>query len=696
MAGKVWSALQGRELEVGPGVEPSWKGKDWLLKRDADDVAWLILDRAGESVNTLSEAVLSELDECLGQLEARSPKGLVLRSGKPSGFIAGADIADFRGLRDAQELKDRLGRAQAIINRLDALAVPTAAVIHGFCLGGGLELALACDYRIALKSASFGFPEIKLGLHPGLGGVTRVTRLIDPLEAMTMMLTGRSISAPKAKAFGLVDLVTEERHVLAAARAAIDGEIKRSGRGLRARALSFKPARKYAAGKMRAKTREKARQEHYPAPYALIDLWERRGGGADLFRKERDSFAGLLVGDTAQNLIRIFFLREKLKRRAENSSDLHYVHIIGAGVMGGDIAAWCALKGLGVSIADPDHAALAGVAKRAGDLFSRQLDAASERRDALDRLVLDFDNLGVERADIVIEAVPERLDIKHEVLRDIEPRMRREAVLATNTSSIPLEDLRQALQRPERFVGLHFFNPVASLELVELVRHDHSSKDALARASSFCGRIDRLAAPVASAPGFLVNRALTPYLLEALTMLDEGVGAETIDEAALRFGMPMGPAEVADRVGLDICVEVADRLRQSVKLLPETPAWLRDMVKRGELGLKSGKGLYEYSAGKPKKRDAAPEPDDAMIDRLVLPLINACVECLRTGIVADQDLVDAAMIFATGFAPFRGGPLHYAETRGPEAVVAALQGLSQKYGSRFTPDEGWAALGATT
>jgi 3-hydroxyacyl-CoA dehydrogenase/enoyl-CoA hydratase/3-hydroxybutyryl-CoA epimerase len=695
MTGKVWSALRGRELEMGPRVEPSWKGQNWLLKRDADDVAWLILDRAGESVNTLSEAVLSELDECLGQFEARPAKGLVLRSGKRSGFIAGADIGDLRGLRDAQEMKVRLDRAAAIINRLDALAVPTVAVIHGFCLGGGLELALACDYRLAVRQASFGFPEVKLGLHPGLGGTARLTRLIDPLEAMTMMLTGRSISTPKAKALGLVDLVTEERHVLAAARAAIAGKVKRSGAGLRARALSLAPVRKYVGEKMRARTQEKARPEHYPAPYALIDLWERHGGETDLFQKERESFADLLVGEPAQNLIRIFFLRENLKKLAANGSDLRYVHVIGAGVMGGDIAAWCALKGLEVSISDPDQTALAKAEKRASGLFSRKLDAPSERRDALDRLVLDFEGHGVGRADIIIEAVSERFDIKHEVFRAIEPRMRPEAVLATNTSSIPLEELREGLRRPERLVGLHFFNPVASLELVELVRHDRSSEDALARARSFCGRIERLAAPVASAPGFLVNRALTPYLLEALTMLDEGVLPETIDEAALRFGMPMGPAEVADRVGLDICLEVADKLRQSINVLPEAPAWLRDKVKKGELGLKSGKGLYEYSAGKPKKRDAAPEPDDAMTDRLLLPLVNACVECLRTGIVSDEDLVDAAMIFATGFAPFRGGPLHYARTRGVEDIVAALQRLSHKHGPRFAPDEGWAALGAT-
>lgn len=694
MVGKVRSVLRERELELGPRIEPSWQGANWLLKRDAQGVAWLLLDQAGESVNTLSEAVLSELDECLGKLEAEPPKGLLLRSAKPSGFVAGADIRDFRGLQDASELKVRLGRAHAIVNKLDTLGFPTVAAIHGFCLGGGLELALACHYRIAVRKATFGFPEIKLGLHPGLGGTARLTQLIDPIEAMTMMLTGRTVSTSKAKSLGLVDLVTDERHVSAAARVAIADKHKRSGRGLRASAFSLAPLRKLAASTMRAKTREKARQEHYPAPYALIDLWEQHGDRKDvMLQKETESFADLLVGETAQNLIRAFFLREKLKKLATDTFDPRHVHVVGAGAMGGDIAAWCALKGLNITITDPDRNALAKVIKRARDLFARRLDDDAERRDALDRLILDFDGHGVGHADIVIEAVPERIDLKHKVYQAIEPRMKNDALLATNTSSIPLEQLRQALRRPERFVGLHFFNPVASLELVELVRHDLAGDEALAKARAFCNRIDRLPAPVASAPGFLVNRALMPYLLEALIMLGEGVKPETIDEAAARFGMPMGPIEVADRVGLDICLDVADTLKDSLPL-PEAPAWLREKVKRGEVGRKSGKGFYEYSAGKPKKR-SAPDPDDGMIDRLVLPLVNACVECLRKGVAKDEDIVDAAMIFGAGFAPFRGGPLHYARTRGVDDVAAALQKLSEKHGPRFAPDAGWSALGAS-
>lgn len=697
MVGKIWSILQPRNHELGPIVEPSWRGRDWLLKRDADDIAWLLLDRSGENVNTLSESVLSELDECLGELKGRLPRGLILRSAKPSGFIAGADIRDFRELRDATGLKARLDRAHAILRNLEALRCPTLAVIHGFCLGGGLELALACGCRIATRGAIFGFPEIKLGLHPGLGGTARLTGLVDPIEAMTMMLTGQTLSASKAKSLGLVDIVTDERHVRAAVNTAVAAKPKHAWRGWRATALSLAPARKLAASAMHAKTRQKARPEHYPAPYQLIELWEQDGGRREaMLKNEIQSFADLLLGETAQNLIRAFFLREKLKKIATSNptnSDLQHVHVVGAGVMGGDIAAWCALKGLRVTIIDADRLALGKMMKRAQELFAHRLDDAAQRRDALDHLIPDFEDCGVGRADIVIEAVPERIDLKREIFQSIEPRMSDDAVLATNTSSIPLEQLRDVLHRPERLVGLHFFNPVARLELIEVVRHNLVSDEALARARAFCARIDRLAAPVASAPGFLVNRALTPYLLEALVMLDEGVNAETIDEAAERFGMPMGPVEVADHVGLDICLDVADRLRASVESLPEAPPLLREKVERGELGRKSGKGFYDYADGKPKKI-SAPEPDESIADRLVLPLVNACVECLRKGVAEDEETIDAAMIFGAGFAPFLGGPLRYARTRGAENIVSALRELSGKHGPRFAPDEGWSKLDA--
>jgi 3-hydroxyacyl-CoA dehydrogenase / enoyl-CoA hydratase / 3-hydroxybutyryl-CoA epimerase len=304
-----------------------------------------------------------------------------------------------------------------------------------------------------------------------------------------------------------------------------------------------------------------------------------------------------------------------------------------------------------------------------------------------------MDGEGVRNADLIIEAVPEKLELKQKIYAGIEPRMKPGAILATNTSSIPLQDLRTSLQRPERLLGLHFFNPVSRLQLVEVVSHDGTDAQLLQEALAFVGAIDRLPLPVKSSPGFLVNRALTPYMLEAMVMLDEKIDKTEIDAAAKKFGMPMGPIELADQVGLDICLDVGDMLRSKFgDALPATPAWLREKVAKGELGRKTGKGFYTWKDGKPDQLPALPdtrEPTPQMIDRLVLPMSNVCVTCLREGIVDNADVVDGAMIFGTGYAPFRGGPLNYARTRGVENVVSTLRGLVEKFGDRFMPDPGW-------
>jgi 3-hydroxyacyl-CoA dehydrogenase/enoyl-CoA hydratase/3-hydroxybutyryl-CoA epimerase len=531
-----------------------------------------------------------------------------------------------------------------------------------------------------------------LGLHPGLGGTFRSTRLISPLEAMTLMLTGRTLRASRARALGLVDAVTPERHVRAAATAAVGGKLSARRRGALASLMNLSPVRKLLAARMRKETEKKAPIAHYPAPHALIDLWETHGGDARAMQKaEIASFARLMVTDTSRNLVRVFFLREKLKGLADGEWSGKRVHVIGAGAMGGDIAAWCAWNGLTVTLADMKAEPLGSAMKRAADLFGKLGRKAMETRDALDRLIPDLKGEGVRSADIVIEAVPETLDLKRKVYAAVEPKMKPDAILATNTSSIPLEDLRLGLQRPERLVGVHFFNPVSRMQLVEVVSHDQASAEELKKARAFLGVIDRLPAPVKSAPGFLVNRALTPYLLEAMIMLDEGVKRETIDAAAVSFGMPMGPIELADQVGLDICVHVADVLKSTLnRPMPEVPQWLRLKVEKGELGRKTGKGFYDWKDGEAVKERDAPKPTDVMTDRLILPMLDVCVACLREGVVADEETVDGAMIFATGFAPFRGGPMHYARARGD--VRQALTRLSQLFGERFRPDSGWDRL----
>ena len=361
--------------------------------------------------------------------------------------------------------------------------------------------------------------------------------------------------------------------------------------------------------------------------------------------------------------------------------------------MGGDIAAWCAREGIAATVSDMKPEPIAGAIKRAADLYSKILRKSIDQRDALDRLIPDLKGEGVGSADIVIEAVPEKLEIKHKVYATIEPQMKAGAILATNTSSIPLEQLRDGLKKPERLVGLHFFNPVSRMLTVEVVSHDRAEQSALATARSFVGMIDRLPVPVKSAPGFLVNRALTPYMIEAMVMIDEGIKKETIDNAAEKFGMPMGPIELADQVGLDICLDVADMLKKSLpRDQPDAPQWLRDKVANKELGRKTGKGFYVWKDGKAQKSGDGAAPTPEMTDRLILPILDVCVGALREGVVDDADVADGAMIFGTGFAPFRGGPLNYAKARGVDNVVAALQDLAQKYGKRFIPDPGWDQL----
>lgn len=668
----------------------------WRLVADAD-VLWAIIDQQGASANTLSRAVLEELDRLLDLAAGRSPKGLVIRSGKKSGFIAGAEIGEFVGQSDEAAIRAMIEAGLAVFDKLTRFPAPTVALIHGFCLGGGLELALSCRIRIATSDARFGFPEVMLGLHPGLAGTWRSLAVMKPVDAMTLMLTGKTLIARKARSQGLVDAVTEERHFAEAARQAVKGDVKKTdARGLAGRAMNMPPLRGLIAGRMEKETAKRARREHYPAPWALIDLWKAHGDDAAALRPaETRSFAHLLVGETSQNLVRCFFLREKLKGFAKGAAHgISHVHVIGAGVMGGDIAAWAALRGFRVTLEDRELKFIAPAMARAGELFQRRTYSARDRQAAFDRLMPDVAGSGLKTADIVIEVVPENPEIKQQVFSRAEAAMKPDAILASNTSSILLEDLAKGLKRPKNFCGIHFFNPVAQMMLVEMVSHAKLDKGVAARALSFIDALDKLPLPVKSAPGFLVNRALTPYMLEAFLAHDEGAKPEVIDATMEAFGMPMGPMELADQVGLDVGLHVAHVLKRDVadRAIADIPARFERLVKAGDLGKKTGKGVYTWSRGKPVKAEGEARPDPALEERLVLSLLNAVADCMAAGIVDDADAADAAMIFGTGFAPFRGGPLHYAKKRGIAAIVTRLEALEKTHGPRFAPSKGWKKL----
>ena len=670
------------------------KNKHWSLNRDEKGILWVTLDVHGTSTNTLSKAVLKELDGILDTVRAEIPTAIIFQSGKTSGFIAGADINEFLDLKNPQEAVAMIESGQAVFNKIESSPCPTIAVIDGFCMGGGTELALACDYRIALDESrtQIGLPEVKLGIHPAYGGVVRATRIMSPLHALEMMLSGRSLAARQAKKMGLVDFVQPRRQLKRAAiQVALSTPEKRK-MPLLGKILSLPLVRPLLSNYMKKQVAKKAKIEHYPAPYAILDLWSRYYGSPQMMEQEALSVGKLMIGDTVRNLIRVFFLQTRLKGLGNKKLfQPHHVHVIGAGVMGGDIAAWCALKGFKVTLQEREPKYLSNAFKRAHTLFSRKLRTKHERNHAIDRLIPDCEGLGVAHADVVIEAIFENVEAKQAIYKDIEPKMKKDAILATNTSSFPLETLAEVLKKPERLVGLHFFNPVPMMPLVEIVRTDKTPDNIVQQAASFSRHIGKLPLPVMSSPGFLVNRILFPYLMEALDLYTEGKAAEAIDKAALDFGMPMGPVELADTVGLDICLSVAESLSQTYDFpIPEV---LKKLVANKNLGKKSGSGFYQYKKGKAvKDRDADLANQQEIQDRLIFRLLNEAAACQREGIVEDADLLDAGVIFGTGFAPFRGGPVHYAKHRGLNSLQQSLQQFQSKFGDRFTPDDGWSSL----
>ncbi|HEY0768502.1 MAG TPA: 3-hydroxyacyl-CoA dehydrogenase NAD-binding domain-containing protein, partial [Steroidobacteraceae bacterium] len=657
----------------------------WRVERDSDGIAWLTLDKPGTSANVLSGGVLSELDGLLGTLEKDLPRGVVVISAKKSGFVAGADIKEFTAITDAASGYQLIHRGQQVLNRLAALACPSVAAIHGFALGGGLELALACRYRVGVadERLSLGLPEVLLGIHPGFGGTVRSVRVAGVSAAMELMLTGKPVRAEKALRVGLIDRLVPEAALRSAARELLRSAPAPRRAPLQQRLLSSAPLRPLVRRSLISQVARRAPREHYPAPYAIIDLWARFGAhGTPAFDAEAHSIAHLFTTETSRNLVRVFLLQDRLKLAGgKSAADIRHVHVVGAGVMGGDIAAWSALRGFTVTLQDRAIEFVQPALKRAQELFDKRVRDPVKNAAARARLSADVAGDGVSGADVVIEAIFEDLGAKQELYARLEPRMKPKALLATNTSSLMLEPLAAKLARPERLVGLHFFNPVPQMPLIEIVHAAHTDPAAVQAATAFARRIDKLPLPCRSAPGFMVNRVLTPYMHEAMLAAEEGVALTVIDAAAVGFGMPVGPIELVDVVGLDVAAHVGEIIARGLGRPASEVRRLSELLAAKKLGRKSGQGFYVWQDGKAVKPAApagAPPPD--LIDRLILILVNECVACLREQVVEDADLVDAAVLFGTGFAPFRGGPLSYARARGTAAVVARLRELAARDG----------------
>ena len=638
--------------------------KHWQLNREENGIVVAVLDRAGESANALSAEVMAEFGQILDQLEQQAPKGLIIRSGKSAGFIAGADIDEFSQLNTAENGRALVARGWDLFNRLAAVSYPTLALVRGHCLGGGLELALACRYILAVDEpgTKMALPEVMLGIFPGWGGMLRLPQRVGPAAALDMMLTGRAVDAQKARKMGLADDCVPPRVMEMAARKLVLANHPRRSLPFVQKLLAG-PLKAIVANGARKQVAKKARPEHYPAPYAIIDLWQKHGGNALAAPEVLDR---IIQSPTAKNLLRVFRLQERLKGFGKlgdgkaNDFVALRVHVIGAGVMGGDIAAWCALRGLTVTLQDQSVERIAPAIGRAQALFKKKLRDPLQARAAFDRLIPDPAGEGVRHADVVIEAIFENVEAKHALFKALEPRMKAQAILATNTSSLRLEELRTVLLRPERLVGIHFFNPVAMMPLVEVVEAEAADPTCVRAACAFVRQIDKLPLPVKSAPGFLVNAVLGPYMYEALRCVDEGIAPEAIDAALTAFGMPMGPIELVDTVGLDIAVAAGKALAGADAVLPRA---LADRVAAGQLGKKSGQGFYRWDGGKAQKA-AVPGVPEGLAGRILAPLLAAAENCVAKGVVEDADLADAGVIFGTGFAPFTGGPLNHSRAAG--------------------------------
>lgn len=679
------------------------------LQEDPDGVATLVFDRQGSSANVFDRATLFELEGHLLALERRTGlRGLLLVSAKPAIFIAGADLHSLADAATPAALGGLVDMGHDVFNRLARLPVPSVAAIHGSCLGGGLELALACDWRIASsdEKTRLGLPETQLGILPAWGGSVRLPALVGLPAAWSLILTGRQISGKEALRLGAVDALGHAENLPSAAR----GLLERGKRPARRRPwMNRWPARVVAAAVARRDVLAKT-GGHYPAPLKAVEVCAAAAGCPEDqgFALEKAALLELAATPVCRNLLALFFLRERAKKLVVTDAGelpvrpVRRVAVVGAGLMGAGIAHWVAASGRRVLLGDiaPDAVGrgLQTIGKLVAEAMKRKKLTRAEGTAVLDRITPLPPGAALRGVDLVIEAAVEKLEVKQAIFREIEAQVSTETILATNTSALSIEALAVGLARPERVVGLHFFNPVHRMPLLEIVRGPRTSAGALAVALQFAHDIGKLPVIVRDSPGFLVNRILMPGLVEAVHWFTEGAGVAEIDRVMRDFGLPMGPLRLADEVGLDVALHVARDLAQRLPHLRAPGDNLEQMVGRGWLGRKSGCGFYVHGAKgsmrpnpdldslpHPARRPAQNVVEGEPADRIVLLTINEAARCLDEGVVAAAEDVDFAMILGTGWAPFRGGPLRYADSLGAAAGVRRLEARVGLHGPHFEP-----------
>ncbi len=632
----------------------------WSVSVDADNLCWLTLDVAGKSVNVLTHAVMAELGQILDWLDQQDTiAGIGMLSGKPGGFVYGADIAEFELLTTADDVLQHMQMVHGLFNRIESFGAPTIVGIDGIAVGGGLEIALTFDRLLTTASnkTKLGFPEVSLGILPGYGGSGRAYGRVGTAVVTEMMMSGKPLSANAALAAGLIDETVDDAADLQPTMATW---LTQQSQQKPPRQQRENTADQSALDAARAQFLKRLRADHTPAPFAIIDHVARHGhSAAAMSAGEMDIFPDLMVGTASKNLRRLYYLTDKVRKTARGNSAIQNLHVVGAGVMGGDIAAVAAMSGLNVTLTDMNETAMNAAIDRAAQLFARRLKSDDKITAARNRLTADPDGHGAAHADLVIEAVAEKLPVKQAVFAALEQVIKPDAILATNTSAIPLEDIAAALQDPSRLIGLHFFNPVPVLPLVEVIWSQYSNQDFVTRGMQFAGQIGKMPIRCQSAPGFLVNRALLPYMFKAVEAVAAGEDADQIDESLVDFGMPMGPIELCDQVGLDVCLDVG----MVLGIAPAAEAVLREKCEAQNLGRKTGTGFYQWDGNRPIRPraavDAARMADIAAA--MLAPMIEQCQQAVDEGVVDSADSADAGMIFGTGFPGFRGGPLHWSQ-----------------------------------